>query len=75
MILLNQMKKNIQKGISKGKMVVASGMAAIGAGAYYLLGPDAKKNQKKAKVLIDKISKEVKTKSKEAKDVWNEISK
>ncbi|MEI7709748.1 MAG: hypothetical protein WCI76_03475 [bacterium] len=69
------MKKNIQKGISKGKMVVASGMAAIGAGAYYLLGPDAKKNQKKAKVLIDKISKEVKTKSKEAKDVWNEISK
>ena len=56
------MKKIIKKkiGMSGGKMLAAgAGIAAIGAGAYYLLGPDAKKHQKKASVLMAKMQKEV----------------
>ncbi len=53
-----QTTSSTKKGVSKGK--VAAGMAAaaaIGAGAYYLMGPNGKKNQKKAKVLASKIKK------------------
>jgi len=53
------------------KMAVAgaitAGVAAVGAGAYMLMGPDGKKNQKKVKALMGKIEKEVKTEFKKAK--------
>lgn len=54
------------------KMVIAGGVAAIGAGvasAYYLLGPNAKSHQKKASVLMAKIKREVKSEIKKAKEI------
>ena len=66
------MKKNTNKksGMSGGKITAtAAGMAALGAGAYYLLGPNAKAHQKKAKVLFGKIKKEVASEIKKAKEV------
>jgi hypothetical protein len=71
------MKKNQKKvvakkksGISGGKMVaVGAGIAALGAGAYYLLGPNAKVHQKKASALMGKIKKEVVSEMKKAKSV------
>lgn len=69
------MKKNTKKGMSKGiskrkKVAIGAGvvaLSAIGAGAYYLLGPDGKKNQKKAMVLVNKMKKEVISEVKKAK--------
>ena len=66
------MKKNINKksGISEGKITATvAGMAALGAGAYYLLGPHAKKHQKKASILMAKMKKEVASKIKKAEKV------
>lgn len=64
------MKKNTKKGVSGGKkMVAVAGLAAIGAGAYYLLGPNAKANQKKASALLVKMKKEVESEIKKAKEV------
>ncbi|HEY4513242.1 MAG TPA: hypothetical protein VJH06_01890 [Candidatus Paceibacterota bacterium] len=66
------MNKNTNKkdGISgKGMMAAAAGAAAIGAGAYYLLGPNAKVHQKKAKALFDKMKKEVKREINKVKEV------
>jgi gas vesicle protein len=60
------MKKN-KKGMSGGKMLAGvAGAAALGAGAYYLLGPDAKKHQKKVSVLAAKMKKEVEVEIKKA---------
>ena len=58
------MKKNNKKSGVSGKKVAAvgAGMAALGAmgaGAYYLLGPKAKAHQKKATALMAKMKKEV----------------
>jgi len=55
-------KNNLQKkkGFSRRKMMaVGAGVAALGAGAYYLLGPDGKKHQKNAKALFVKMKNEV----------------
>lgn len=50
-----------KKGISGGKMLaVGAGVAALGAGAYLLLGPDGKKNRKAAGKMISKVKKEIK---------------
>ena len=59
-------KKEVKKGkISVGKVVaLGAGVAALGAGAYYFLGPNGKKNQKKVKVLMTKMEKEVGSKMK-----------
>lgn len=55
------MKKNtkkISKGMSKGKMIaIGAGVAAVGAGAYALLGPNGKKNQAKVKAFAKKMEK------------------
>ena len=48
---------------------MAAGLAALGAGAYYLLGPNAKVHQKKAKDLMGKIKKEAEREIKKAKNV------
>ena len=62
--------------MSGGKKVAMLGsMAALGAGAYYLLGPDAKKHQKKASVLMAKMKKEVESEFEKAKSEWKSISK
>ena len=53
------------KKISKGKIVAAA--AALGAGAYYFLGPNKKAHQKKAKALYEKIKKEAKKEGKKLK--------
>jgi len=67
------MKKN--KKMSGGKkMMVGAGMAALGAGAYYLLGPDAKKHQKKASAVIAKVRKEVEGELKKAKSEWKKVA-
>lgn len=60
------------KKMSTGKKVaigagVTAGVAAVGAGAYYLFGPHAKAHQKKAKALVAKVTKEVKAEAKKAK--------
>jgi len=56
------------KKVSKSKMVaVGAGIAAVGAGAYYLLGPKGKAHQKKATILMAKIKKEVQSEVKKAK--------
>ena len=51
------------------KMTIAGGLAALGAGAYYLLGPKGKEHQKKTKELMDKIKKEAEKEIKKAKKV------
>jgi hypothetical protein len=54
-----QKKETKKSKISAGKVIAAgAGIAALGAGAYYFLGPDGKKNQKKAKVWMTKMEKE-----------------
>ncbi len=63
-----------KKKMSTGKKMavagaVTAGLAATAAGAYMLLGPDGKKNQKKAKLFMGKMEKEVKSKIKQAKDM------
>lgn len=56
-------KKIIKKGMSAGKMVViGAGVAAVGAGAYALLGPNGKKNQKRAGAWVSKMEKDAKKK-------------
>jgi len=63
-----------KKGISGGKILVAgAGVAALAGGAYYLLGPDAKKNQKKALALVAKMKKEVESEMKKAKETSTPI--
>ncbi len=60
------MKKS--KGISKtGVAASVAGLAAIGAGAYYLLGPKSKAHQKKAKNLLKKMNDQIKEEVKAAK--------
>jgi len=64
------MKKETEKGMSGGKITAtAAGIAAIGAGAYYLFGPNAKTHQKKAKILMAKIKNEVAREVKKVKEV------
>lgn len=71
------MKKNKKSGMSGSKKVaIGAGVAAaVGAGAYYLMGPNGKKNQQKVKVLADKIKKEVVSDSKKIKGEWDKASK
>jgi hypothetical protein len=54
------MKKETNKKMSVGKAAaLGAGLATLGTGAYYLLGPNGKKNQKKAKVWMTKMEKDV----------------
>ena len=56
--------------MSGGKIVAeVAGMAVLGAGAYYLLGPKTKAHQKKAKMLVEKMKKEVEKEIKKVKEV------
>lgn len=51
------------------KVAIGAAAAAVGAGAYYLLGPKGKAHQKKAGALLKTIEKEVKGEVKKAKEV------
>ena len=60
--------------MSKGKKVaigagIGATVAAVGAGAYYLLGPNAKAHQKKVSLLMAKMKKEVQSEIKKAEEV------
>lgn len=63
-------KKNTEKktGGHGERMAIGAGLAALGAGAYYLLGPNAKEHQKKASSLMAKMKKEVGVEIKKAKN-------
>lgn len=52
-----------------GWALATGAAAAMGAGAYYLLGPDKKKHQKKAKELLGKIKDEIVAEAVKAKSV------
>lgn len=63
---MNHMKKNtIKKGNKVGKaLAIGAGVAAAGAAAYMLLGPDGKKNRAKVKAFAEGVKKKV-TKNKD----------
>jgi hypothetical protein len=63
--------KNTKNKSGDGKMIAATaaGAAAVGAGVYYLFGPNGKANQKKAKALVSKIKNDVKREVKKAKEI------
>ncbi len=62
--------KNKKSGMSGGSMVaVGAGVAALGAGAYYLMGPKGKAHQKKVSALAAKMKKEVTSQAKKMKEI------
>lgn len=63
-------KKQAKKSsVSASKVaVIGAGIAALGTGAYYLLGPKSKKHQKKAAVWMSKMQKEIEKKATTAQD-------
>ncbi|MEK7471515.1 MAG: hypothetical protein AAB623_02600 [Patescibacteria group bacterium] len=63
------MKKNNKKMSVGSKVAIGTGLAAVGAGAFYLLGPNAKAHQKKMSALIGKMKKEVASEVRKAKVV------
>lgn len=57
-------------GMSAGKAAaIGMGVAAVGAGAYYFLGPKGKQHQKKTKVWMVNMETEVEKRLKKAKVV------
>ncbi|MFA5932316.1 MAG: hypothetical protein WC793_02985 [Candidatus Paceibacterota bacterium] len=62
------MVKNKKMSVGK-KVAIGAGLAAVGAGAFYLLGPNAKAHQKKVSALATKMKKEVTKEVKKAKAV------
>ena len=72
-------KKN-KKGMGAGEITaIGAGVAALGAGAYYMLGPDGKAHQKKAgkwmKDMENKLETKVKPAIKSAKKEMNSAMK
>jgi len=71
------MKKGKQvnkKSINTGKAVgVGLGVAALGAAAYVLFGPNGKKNRKEVKGWVVKMKGEIIEKLEEAKDITEPI--
>jgi len=62
------MKKNNKMSAGK-KVTIGATVVALGAGAYYLLGPNSKTHQKKAKVLLAKMKREIADKATKAKNM------
>ena len=59
-----------KSGMSMGKVVgLGAGVAAIGAGAYYLFGPKGKQHQKKASAWAAEMKREVEKEIKKVKSV------
>ena len=68
------MKKSNKKGIGMGGIVaIGAGVAAIGAGAYSLLGHNGKKNQKKVQKWVGEMESKIPKSLK--KEVVDEVKK
>jgi len=66
-------KKKIKK-ISAGKVAaIGAGVAVVGAGAYYLLGPKGKEHQKKIKGWMLTMKKEIDGEFKKAKNATTPV--
>jgi hypothetical protein len=61
--------KKKKSGVTKGGMLATGVGMALGAGAYYLLGPDGKKHQKKVSTLMSKMKTEVEKEIKKSKEI------
>ncbi len=61
--------KKTSKMSTAKKVVIGAGIAAASAGAYYLLGPNAKAHQKKAGALLAKMKKEVQSEIKKGEEM------
>ena len=67
-------KKNVKKGLSGGEMVgIGATVAALGAAAYVLFGPDGKKNKKAIKGWAIKMKGEIIEKLEEVKEVTEPV--
>lgn len=63
-----------KKGMSVGKEVaIGAGIAAVGAGAYYLFGPKGKQHQRKAKAWAVEMEKDVEKKINKVKSITEPI--
>ncbi|MFA6355054.1 MAG: hypothetical protein WCW65_01345 [Candidatus Paceibacterota bacterium] len=63
-------KKNLKKGLSTGQVVgIGATVAALGAAAYILLGPEGKKNKKAIKGWAVKMKGEIIEKLEDAKEI------
>ena len=69
--------KKTKTGMSKGgkALAIGAGVAAVGAGAYYLFGKNGKKHQKKLKVKIEKAKVKINSNIEKAKKVVTPIYK
>lgn len=67
-------KKENKKGVSVGKVIgVGASVAALGAAAYVLFGPDGKKNRKAVKSWAVKMKGEVIEKLENAKEITEPV--
>lgn len=67
-------KKNVKKGLSAGEVVgIGATVAALGAAAYILFGPEGKKNKKVIKGWAIKMKGEIIEKLEEAKDITEPV--
>lgn len=65
-----------KRKISVGKIAaIGAGVAAAGAGAYYLFGPEGKQHQKKAKAWMKEMQQEVEKNLKKFKSISGPIYK
>lgn len=67
-------KKNVKKGLSTGAVVgIGATVAALGAAAYILFGPDGKKNKKAIKGWSIKMKGEIIEKLEQAKEITEPV--
>ena len=67
-------KKNVKKGLNGGEMVgIGATVAALGAAAYIMFGPDAKKNKKAIKGWAIKMKGEIIEKLEQAKEITEPV--
>lgn len=67
-------KKNVKKGLSTGAVVgIGATVAALGAAAYILFGPDGKKNKKAIKGWSIKMKGETIEKLEQAKEITEPV--
>ncbi|MCX6754064.1 MAG: hypothetical protein NTV03_03355 [Candidatus Nomurabacteria bacterium] len=67
-------KKNVKKGMSAGAVVgIGATVAALGAAAYIMFGPDAKKNKKAIKGWAVKMKGEIIEKLEQAKEITEPV--
>lgn len=67
-------KKNVKKGLSGAAVVgIGATVAALGAAAYVLFGPDGKKNKKAIKGWAIKMKGEIIEKLEEAKEITEPV--